>query len=148
MIGVLAKSDQIGTVEEFFQLFKTPWEFYRAGRTYDVVIATVNDIPDVDARLLVIYGAEIKNSDGKDGMVARSRHRGVSLSYHGIQLPVYGEVLTFTLPNSGLSITYSTRYFRTQDQDTPSLLPDVAVTISAADFFAGRDPVLDAVLAY
>jgi hypothetical protein len=60
----------------------------------------------------------------------------------------YGEVLTFTLPNSGLNVTYSTRYFKTQDQDTPSLLPDVTIPISAEDFFAGRDPVLDAALAY
>jgi hypothetical protein len=60
----------------------------------------------------------------------------------------YGEILTFSLPNSGLTVTYSTKYFKTQEQDTPSLPPDVAVTISAADFFGGRDPVLDAVLAY
>lgn len=60
----------------------------------------------------------------------------------------YGDVLTFALPNSGLSVTYSTKYFKTQDQDTPSLDPDVNVSISAADFFAGRDPVLEAVLAY
>ena len=26
-------------IEEFFQLFKTPWELYRAGETYDVVLA-------------------------------------------------------------------------------------------------------------
>jgi hypothetical protein len=60
----------------------------------------------------------------------------------------YGEVLTFSLPNSGLTVTYSKKYFKTQEQDTSSLLPDVTITVSAADFFAGRDPVLDAALAY
>ena len=39
MIGVVARANQARLVEEFFQLFKTPWEFYTPGRAYDVVIA-------------------------------------------------------------------------------------------------------------
>jgi hypothetical protein len=95
MIGVLPKAHQTAAVEEFFQLFKTPWEFYRPGRVYDVVVATSDEIADVDARLLVIYGTDLKNRDARDGVAARSRHQGGSLNYRGIQLPVYGEVLTF-----------------------------------------------------
>jgi hypothetical protein len=59
----------------------------------------------------------------------------------------YGEVSTFTLPNSGLVVRYSTKYFRgAKDADPASLEPDVLVTRSIADFLAGRDPVLDAAL--
>jgi hypothetical protein len=95
MIGVIPKAHQLAAVEEFFQLFKTPWEFYRPGSAYDVVVATADDVPDVDASLLVLYGAAAKTSDARDGMTGRSRHRGGSLSYRGTQVPVYGEMLTF-----------------------------------------------------
>lgn len=60
----------------------------------------------------------------------------------------YGEVKTFTLPCSGLVVSYSTKYFRYAKDDTPSLMPDVTIELSAADFFDGQDPVLDAILAY
>src|SRR2546425_2852992 len=95
MIGVIPKADQITVVEEFFQLFKTPWEFYRQGRTYDVVVATTDEIPEVDTRLLVIYGSEVKSSDARNGIAVRSRRQGVCLNYRGIVLPIYGELLTF-----------------------------------------------------
>ena len=35
VIGVMCKADQTAAVEEFFQLFKTPWEFYQPARAYD-----------------------------------------------------------------------------------------------------------------
>jgi|SRR5438876_3150989 len=95
MIGVISRDDQSAAVEELFQLFKTPWEMYKPERSYDVVVATVNKIPDVDARLLVIYGAEAKTNDATNGVVGRSRYQGASLSYGQTQLPIYGEVLTF-----------------------------------------------------
>lgn len=59
----------------------------------------------------------------------------------------YGEVRAFYLPNSRIRITYSTKYFMTQAEDTPSVMPDVTVELSSADYFAGRDPVLEAILA-
>jgi len=48
MIGVIAQAAERGVVEEFFQLFKTPWEFYREGRSYDVVVVTADEVPDVE----------------------------------------------------------------------------------------------------
>ena len=95
MIGVIPKADQITVVEEFFQLFKTPWEFYGQGRTYDVVVVTSDEIPEVDTRLLVIYGSEVKSSDARNGIAVRSRRQGGFLNYRGILLPIYSELLTF-----------------------------------------------------
>ena len=95
MIGVIPKVDQHAAVEEFFELFKTPWEFYKVGRRYDVVVATAEEIPDVDTRLLVIYGAESKNVDTRHGVARRSRHRGMSLTHLGSRVPIYDELLTF-----------------------------------------------------
>jgi hypothetical protein len=103
VIGVIVKAGQTAAVEEFFELFKTPWEFYRPGRTYDVVVTTVDEIPDVEARLLVVYGAGVKARDGRDGIVARSRRQGESLSYRGSQLPIYDEIVTFEVPAGAVS---------------------------------------------
>jgi len=71
MIGVLAKPGQAAFVAEFFELFKTPWEFCEEGRAYDVVIATTDEIPEVDARLLVLYGSKIKRSDWRNDITVR-----------------------------------------------------------------------------
>lgn len=62
----------------------------------------------------------------------------------GEDLDTYGEIKSFKLPNSGLEIIYSTKYFRfLKDSGSPALAPDVLVTRSLEDYLAGRDPVLD-----
>ncbi|NLY54881.1 MAG: peptidase S41 [Firmicutes bacterium] len=58
----------------------------------------------------------------------------------------YGEVKIFTLPNSGLRVSYSTKYFKNSAVDTDSLLPDLEAILSLADYEAGRDPAMDAIL--
>jgi hypothetical protein len=58
----------------------------------------------------------------------------------------FGETRTFTLPNSGMTIQHSTKYFREQEKDEDALHPDVRVDLRAADYGAGRDPVMDEVL--
>jgi hypothetical protein len=58
----------------------------------------------------------------------------------------YGEVLSFRLPNSGMAVSYSTKYFRMlPDSDPPSVEPDVLVELSSEDYFTGFDPVLGGV---
>lgn len=102
MIGVIAKVEQVAVVEEFFELFKTPWEFYEQGRAYDVVVATADDLPKVDARLVLVYGAETKSADVRNGIALRSRHMGGSLSYEGNALPIYGELATLESRSGGV----------------------------------------------
>jgi hypothetical protein len=57
MIGVLFKPGQETSVCELFQLFKTPWEPWRPDRAYDAVIVTRDEMPEIDARLVLVYGA-------------------------------------------------------------------------------------------
>jgi hypothetical protein len=59
----------------------------------------------------------------------------------------YGEIEVLTLPNLRLKVSYSTKYFRYVEGDAPSLIPDVAVNLTLADYLALNDPVLEAVLA-
>jgi hypothetical protein len=59
----------------------------------------------------------------------------------------YGNVRNFSLPNSGLPVSYSTTYFRIiEDADPPSLLPELPVDPTLADYRSGRDPVLEAAI--
>jgi hypothetical protein len=50
------------------------------------------------------------------------------------------------LPNSGLRIQYSTKFFHLAKDEAGALEPDVRVTHSLADALAGWDPVLEAAL--
>jgi len=58
----------------------------------------------------------------------------------------YGEVRTLFLANTGITVGYSTKYFRYSRDDTDSMLPDVIIEPSIASFAAGSDPVVDWIL--
>ncbi|HKP76049.1 MAG TPA: hypothetical protein VJT67_10935, partial [Longimicrobiaceae bacterium] len=61
----------------------------------------------------------------------------------------YAEVRRLRLPNSALSVAYSTRFIESAPDlgDAPSLDPDVRVPLTSHDWLRGRDPILDEVLA-
>jgi hypothetical protein len=59
-----------------------------------------------------------------------------------------GQVATMRLPYSQLRIQYSTKYCGDSPSDAPTLVPDVPIEVSSTDYFSGKDPVLDVVLAY
>lgn len=57
---------------------------------------------------------------------------------------IFGQQRSFLLPNSRVRVVYATRYYRfLKDSDPPSWEPDQRVILTAEDFLAGRDPVLD-----
>ena len=62
---------------------------------------------------------------------------------------MFGDSDPIVLPHSRLRVVVPTRYweFSTPDDPRTSHEPDLRVELSSADFFAGRDPVLDAALA-
>ena len=60
----------------------------------------------------------------------------------------YGQVESMKLPYSKMRVQYSTKYCGHGDMDLATLIPDIVVQLSSEDFFAGKDPVLETVLAY
>ncbi|MFO0837345.1 MAG: hypothetical protein U1D55_02370 [Phycisphaerae bacterium] len=60
----------------------------------------------------------------------------------------YGEIKNFELPHSRMKVWYSTKFFRTDSADPPSMTPDLDVSVASADYFSGKDPALEAALAY
>lgn len=59
----------------------------------------------------------------------------------------YSENDEFTLPNSRLQVSYSTRYYTLQDKDTPSLMPDKLIEPVWELYTAGRDSAMEWILA-
>ncbi len=60
----------------------------------------------------------------------------------------YGEVKSFSLPNSGLKVRYSTKYFTHSKTDDNSFYPDHEITTRFEDYKNGIDPVVDWILRY
>ena len=62
----------------------------------------------------------------------------------------YGEIETFALPHSGLTVSYASWYFQTSDpwDARPWVTPDLFVDLTFEDFSAGRDRVLETALFY
>jgi hypothetical protein len=59
----------------------------------------------------------------------------------------YSEHGDFKLPNSGLVVSYSSRYYKFQDQDTPAVVPDKLIEPMWDAYRAGHDPVMEWILA-
>jgi len=98
MIGVLARDAEHPVVREFFELFKTPWEFYRSGSHYEVLICSDIRLPGNSAKLIIVYGAEQKPFDQQKGIESHSPCTNPILSYKGRQIPIYGRCTTFESP--------------------------------------------------
>lgn len=95
MIGVISKKSEEEIVREFFQLFKVPWEFYTSNRSYDVVLSTRNEIPALNAKLLLLYTSETGRFDSDKGITTGFHFRNLTLECDDIEFPIYGNILTF-----------------------------------------------------
>ena len=58
----------------------------------------------------------------------------------------YGSWNTFTLPNSKLTVQYSTIYVNNGEDESDSFMPDKTIEISIDDYVNKKDPVLDYII--
>ena len=99
MIGVITKGSERNTVEEFFELFKTPWEFYRDDRDYDVILATDDFSADMaNARMVVVYASRERSVDHEFSIKLRARRENVMLEFDEGLFPVFGEASSLDYP--------------------------------------------------
>jgi hypothetical protein len=97
MLGVIAKPSEEAVVREFFELFKTPWEFFRSNRPYDVVLCTRDCSFDEPAKLIIFYAGRLTQFDGAhDIRVSDHRSDSCVLLYEGNRIPIYGETVTLS----------------------------------------------------
>lgn len=96
MIGVHAPKSDAAVVAEFFELFKTSWEFCRPGRSYEVVLqAGANISPERGARLTVCYNGKPLAEDRGTPQAWAAEPSGRLARYPGGSLPLYGTCTTW-----------------------------------------------------
>ena len=99
MIGVLAHESEHAVISEFFELFKTPWEFYRGGLHYDVLICSETSIPKNSAKLVLIYGDKPTPFDNEHKIEISGARSSRVLVAKEDRIPIYGR--SVTLDGSG-----------------------------------------------
>jgi peptidoglycan/xylan/chitin deacetylase (PgdA/CDA1 family) len=108
MIGVVADEADQEVAEEFFELFKTPWELWRSDRHYEVVLCTT-DIDAIDvgcsgSKLILLYsGCEIRH-DARHSIKVQNRSKNGELSYEQYRIPIFGDSLSFPEVEPGILI--------------------------------------------
>ena len=109
MIGVLAEAAESEVVCEFFELFKTPWEWYRAGKHYEVLLCAGDcDLTHSGADLVVIYGSRPLPFDLEAGLGAVSQGKQAGeVRFGKDRIPIYGESITFR-DDAGISVNDET----------------------------------------
>ena len=60
----------------------------------------------------------------------------------------YQENRQLVLPNSRLTVSYSTQYYKFLDEDGRAVIPDKRINPNWPSYKAGRDPVMEWILAY
>ena len=96
MIGVIANDSEHAAIAEFFELFKTPWEFYRGERTYDVVLSTLGEnIASCATKLTVFYASHELPIDATENVQCSSTDSPRMLLYKESKVPIYRGCITF-----------------------------------------------------
>src|SRR5580692_3435526 len=99
MIGVIAKDRETRAVREFFELFKTPWEFYLPEHCYDVVIVTSEEVPtNLNTSVLLIYNSRSTNLDDEIAITIRSVQQSDWLEWDVSAFPIYRNAAVFQGP--------------------------------------------------
>jgi peptidoglycan/xylan/chitin deacetylase (PgdA/CDA1 family) len=101
MIGVAASPADRSVICEFFELFKTPWEYYQGDRQYEVLLSDgTGDINLQAVRVVLIFAAQSLPIDASHKADKLCRRDGCRfLAYKGFRIPIYGSSVTF--PDKG-----------------------------------------------
>lgn len=103
MIGVIAEPRDHEVVREFFELFKTPWEFYRGDGEYDVLLCAGNAQFDAKAKLVLFYAGRRIHFDDQQRLQSNQQPGHASVvTYQGTRIPIYGDTITFPTQRNGL----------------------------------------------
>lgn len=109
MIAVLARPAEREAVQEFFQLWKTPWEFLEPGHRYDVVLSSGETPPASAAALTLIYSSGEETFDRVAGVHVSTHRSATPLAWWGGPLPVLGDIGRFSSGAPPLLVERQTR---------------------------------------
>ncbi|MGO9008531.1 MAG: hypothetical protein ACLQPN_00385 [Bryobacteraceae bacterium] len=92
-------------IREFFELFKTPWEFYRVNRQYEVLLCAGDWNFNGATKLALVYsGRHLPFDVTSEFRTACHQESCRILCYKDARIPVYGSTVTFPGTNSELLI--------------------------------------------
>jgi hypothetical protein len=95
MIGVIADPAEHDVVREFFELFKTPWEFYREGGHYEALLCSGDVQFDRTAKLVLCYSGRSIQFDVEQNVRTCPQRKHCILSYQADRIPIYGDTVSF-----------------------------------------------------
>jgi hypothetical protein len=111
MISVLVKADDKPVAREFFELFKTPWEFFRADSRAEILICSQIEIPETSAKLILIYSGEPTDFDRAQKIKIHSPDLKKFLTLKNFQIPVYGKSVSFDSQNGLCELNFGGQIF-------------------------------------
>lgn len=97
MIAVQANAKQHDLVCELFQLFKTPWTFFKNENNYDVLICFDGEIRDCNAKLILVFSSVPIEFDNIQGFKTISLNSPIMTTFSGKLLPIYGKCIAFPM---------------------------------------------------
>ena len=95
MIGVTGSPTDLEVAAEFFELFKTPWEPVVPSRKYSVVLSAGRCTQNLDADLLLLYGATPLALDRDLGVRVQALAGPAEVKWADTTFPVYGPLTVF-----------------------------------------------------
>ena len=134
-IGVNVSPASWGAVEEFFELFKTPWERAQEGRHYGVIISDSSPFARFHANLFLVFSSA--TGDGGGAMNAEMGSGPQLVSWRGGAMPVYGSLTTFGPADAHSTITAGDRSLDRRSAETSHTVWQVGY-----DLFAEVDRLL------
>ncbi len=96
-------------IEEFFELFKTPWEAYNPDHSYDVVIVTCDVVPVNRPKLLIVYSPCRLGIDDSLGISTLTPQNGKRLNWRDDELPIYGQLSALSCDGRDAANTETSR---------------------------------------
>ena len=118
------------------------------GGSSNVILPLINELQKREN--LEVYGLISRGTFSSGRFAARDLKRDLNATLVGEPTGgspnSYGESKSFTLPNSGVNVNYCVKYFSLMDIEEDYIPPDVRVYYNSADYFSGKDPLLDYVM--
>ena len=118
------------------------------GGREDVILPLIYELKKRNVKVMVLIGNGTFSSAFGNALTIKHQLNGVLVGEPTGQKPnAFGEVETFTLPNSRIKVQFSTKYWRRiASADPDALYPDLAVETSIGEYMIGMDTVLEKAL--
>jgi hypothetical protein len=117
-------------------------------RTYGDLLSVLRRLSKTKRIVVILSRVTFSAAENFAVDVEKSAHPVFVGEPSGGSPNLYGDAVPTLLPASGLQLRIATIYWQKSTADDPRLAidPQVPVSLSSSDFFAGRDPVLAAAL--